>query len=205
MKIYNVADPNFRKYGQVLEGYDFTELLEKMEETPLPGDVVYEPSVEPLEALPIYKELFSRGFGEMAIQIGYCNGNNHKLNAVEYHRNSEFNIAATDLILLLGHQEDIGEDHTYDTSKIEAFLLPKGMGVELFATTLHYAPCNADENGFKDVVVLPKGTNYPLPEAHEGAGEDKLLAAVNKWLIGHEEGGLPEGSFIGLKGENITV
>jgi len=28
---------------------------------------------------------------------------------------------------------------------------------------------------------------------------------VNKWLIGHEEGGLPEGSFIGLKGENIEV
>ncbi len=205
MKIYNVADPDFRKYGQILAGYDFTELLEKMEETPLPDDVVYEPSVEALETLPVYKDLFSRGFGEMPIQIGYCNGNNHKLNAVEYHRNSEFNIAATDLILLLGHQDDVEDDFTYDTSKIEAFLLPKGMGVELYATTLHYAPCNASEGGFKDVVVLPKGTNYPLPAVHDGEGEDALLAATNKWLIGHEEGGLPEGSFIGLKGENITV
>ena len=96
MKVYNVADPKFRRYGQVLQGYDFTELLKKMEETPLPADVVYEPSAEALEALPIYKQFSSQGYGEMPIQIGYCNGNNHKLNAVEYHRDSELNIAATD-------------------------------------------------------------------------------------------------------------
>ena len=35
--------------------------------------------------------------------------------------------------------------------------------------------------------------------------EDKMLFAVNKWLIGHPEGGLPEGAFIGLKGENLTL
>ena len=53
MKIYNVADPKFRKYGQVLQGYDFTEILEKMQDTPLPADgVVYEPSVKELEELP---------------------------------------------------------------------------------------------------------------------------------------------------------
>ena len=53
MKVYNVADPKFRRYGQVLQGYDFTELLKKMEDTPLPANVVYEPSAEALEALPI--------------------------------------------------------------------------------------------------------------------------------------------------------
>lgn len=205
MKIYNVADPEFRKYGQVLAGYDFTEIIEKMQETPLPDDVIYEPSIAELEALPIYKQLSVQGYGEMPIQIGYCNGHNTKLNAVEYHRSSEINIGATDLILLLGLESDVEEDHTYDTAKIEAFLLPKGTAVELFATTLHYAPCNADDGGFRDVVVLPKGTNYPLTGEHKAGGEDALLAATNKWLIGHAEGGLPEGSFIGLKGENITV
>lgn len=205
MKIYNVANAEFRKYGQVLHGYDFTEIIEKMQETPLPADVIYEPSIEALEALPICRQLSSQGYGEMPIQIGYCNGNNHKLNAVEYHRSSEINIGATDLILLLGHQDDVEKDYSYDTSKIEAFLLPKGVGVELFATTLHYAPCNADDNGFRDIIVLPKGTNYPLSEEHQAGGEDALLAATNKWLIGHAEGGLPEGRFIGLKGENITV
>ena len=205
MKIYNVSDPEFRKYGQVLKGYDFTEIIEKMQETPLPDDVIYEPSIAELEALPIYQQLSIQGYGEMPIQIGYCNGHNTKLNAVEYHRSSEINIGATDLILLLGHQDDVEEDHTYDTAKIEAFLLPKGTAVELFATTLHYAPCNADEGGFRDVIVLPKGTNYPLSNEHKAGNEDALLAATNKWLIGHAEGGLPEGSFIGLKGDNITV
>ena len=55
-----------------------------------------------------------------AIQIGYCNGSNVKLNALEYHRSSEIDIAVTDLILLLGCQQDIKED-TYDTALVEAF------------------------------------------------------------------------------------
>lgn len=204
MQIYKCTDPRFRRYGRVLEGYDFTELMKAMSTTPLPSDVTYVPSVAELEELPICKEFSERAYGEMPIQIGYCNGNNHKLNAVEYHRDSELNIAVTDAILILGKQEDIAEDFTYDTSKMEAFLIPKGVGVEVFATTLHYAPCNVDDGGFRVVVVLPKGTNFECKCTHE-KGEDALLAAVNKWLIGHKEGGLPEGSFIGLVGENLTV
>lgn len=205
MKIYNVTDVEFRRYGQVLTGYDFTEIIEKMQETPLPDGVVYEPSVKELEELPIFEQLKSQGFGEIPIQIGYCNGHNNKLNALEYHRTSEINIGATDMIVLLGHQEDVKEDHTYDTSLVEAFLIPKGVGVEFFATTLHYAPCGADGQGFRGVVVLPKGTNYPLSDEHKAGNEDALLAATNKWLIGHAEGGLDEGAFIGLVGENITL
>lgn len=205
MKIYNVAGPEFRRYGQVLTGYDFTEIIEKMQETPLPDGVVYEPSVKELEELPIFEQLKSQGFGEIPIQIGYCNGHNNKLNALEYHRTSEINIGATDMIVLLGHQEDVKEDHTYDTSLVEAFLIPKGAAVEFFATTLHYAPCGVDGQGFRGVVVLPKGTNYPLSDEHKAGNEDALLAATNKWLIGHAEGGLDEGAFIGLVGENITL
>lgn len=205
MKIYNVADPEFRRYGQVLTGYDFTEIIEKMQETPLPDGVVYEPSVKELEELPIFEQLKSQGFGEIPIQIGYCNGHNNKLNALEYHRTSEINIGATDMIVLLGHQEDVKEDHTYDTSLVEAFLIPKGAAVEFFATTLHYAPCGVDGQGFRGVVVLPKGTNYPLSDEHKAGNEDALLAATNKWLIGHAEGGLDEDAFIGLVGENITL
>ena len=105
---------------------------------------------------------------------------------------------------ITARQPDVTDDFTYDTAKIEAFLLPKGTGVELYATTLHYAPCNADKNGFRVVIVLPKDTNLPLGEKHEG-GEDGHLTAKNKWLIGHPEGGLPEGSPLGLIGENISL
>ena len=50
MKIQKVTDPAFRKYGQVLEGYDFTGLIKEMKHTPVPEDVIYVPSVEELEA-----------------------------------------------------------------------------------------------------------------------------------------------------------
>ena len=102
MKIQKVTDPAFRKYGQVLEGYDFTGLIKEMKHTPVPEDVIYVPSVEELEALDIMKDLQNKGYGGLPVQIGYCNGHNKKLNAVEYHRNSEINVAVTDLVLLIG-------------------------------------------------------------------------------------------------------
>lgn len=204
MKIQNVTDASFRKYGKVLEGYDFSSLLKEMKHTPVPEDVIYVPSVDELEALDVAKELQNRAYGGLPIQIGYCNGHNKKLNAVEYHRNSEINVAATDLVLLIGEQKDIEDDFTYDTSKIEAFLVPAGTAIEVYATTLHYAPCNVKENGFQCVVVLPKGTNTELNFQPEKTGEDALITAKNKWLIAHEEAGI-EGAFNGLKGENITI
>ena len=204
MKIQKVTDPAFRKYGKVLEGYNFGPLLKEMKHTPVPEDVVYVPSVEELEALDVEKDLKNRAFGGLPIEIGYCNGHNKKLNAVEYHRNSEINVAVTDLVLLIGHQQDIEADFTYDTANIEAFLVPAGTGIEVYATTLHYAPCHVNESGFQCVVDLPRGTNteidFPMPKD----GEDGLMTAKNKWLIAHEDAKI-EGAFNGLKGENITL
>ncbi|GEP67278.1 DUF4867 domain-containing protein [Clostridium beijerinckii] len=206
MIIKNVNDKEFKKYGQVLKNYDCTEIIEKMKSTPLPEDVIYEPSIKELEELAIAKELQDREYGELPIQIGYCNGNNYMLNAVEYHRSSEINIAATDLILLIGSQQDIEDDYSYDTSKIEAFKVPAGTAIEVYATTLHYAPCNVNEEGFRCVVVLPRDTNLPLENKAEKSGEDALLFARNKWLIGHKDTDLGEqGAFIGLVGENISI
>lgn len=204
MKIYEVTDREFRGYGRVIRDIDFTELLANMEETPLPEDVVYVPSVPVLEALPVYEEMTDIVYGELPIQIGYCNGHNRKLNALEYHRSSEIDVAQTELVLLLGRQQDITEDFTYDTSKVEAFRVPAGMAVELYATTLHYAPCHTKESGFRCAIVLPRDTNLELEYKHEG-GEDGHLTAKNKWLLGHPEGGLPEGSPMGLTGENIGL
>lgn len=202
----NVESSKFKKYGRVLNNYDVSTLINEMKSTPLPNDVVYEPSIEGLEKLDIYNELQERQYGGLDIQIGYCNGNNYMLNAVEYHRSSEINIAVTDMILLLGSQQDINDDYSYDTENIEAFFIPAGTIVEIYATTLHYAPCNANKNGFKCVVVLPKDTNSPLEKEVEKSGEDALLFAKNKWLIGHPDTDLKEqGAFIGLIGRNISL
>ena len=206
LSIKPVTDPAFLIYGKVVTGYDAAELLEKMKETPLPDEVIYVPSVRELEELAVSKEMEKKLFGQLPIQVGYCNGHNKKLNAVEYHRNSEVNIAVTDLVLILGRQQDIAPDYTYDSGKMEAFLVPAGTVIEVYATTLHYAPCHVEESGFRCVVILPKDTNTDLEPAGEAVNEeDRLLFAKNKWLIGHKEGGLPEHAFIGISGENLSI
>ena len=206
LPIKPVTDPSFCTYGKVVTGYDAGELLEKMKETPLPEDVIYVPSVEELEELAVSKEMEKKLYGQLPIQVGYCNGHNKKLNAVEYHRNSEINIAVTDLVLILGRQQDIAPDYTYDSGKMEAFLVPAGTIIEVYATTLHYAPCHVEEEGFRCVVILPKDTNTDLEPAGEALNEeDRLLFARNKWLIGHKEGGLPEHAYVGVTGENLSI
>ncbi len=211
MKVLSVEDPAFKKYGRGIKNVDFTELVEEMKKTPIPEGVIYEPGVVELEALSVKQVIENVTYGELPVQIGYCNGHNGQLNALEYHRSSEVNVAATDAVLMLGLQQDVGEDFTYETSRVEAFLIPAGTAVEVYATTLHYAPCGVDGNGFQVAVILPKGTNYPLKNAHgrvqEGKvpDEDALITAANKWLIGHAEGGLDEGVFLGLKGENLKL
>ena len=85
--------------------------------------------------------------------------------------------------------------------------VPAGVLVEVYATSLHYAPCQTDSEGFQVLVVLPKGTNGVKPEqAKVYGGDDKLLWACNKWLIAHPETGeAAEGAFAGLIGENIDI
>lgn len=204
MQIYDITDQRFTKYGRIVQGIDFTELVNKMQEMPLPKDVVYEPSVPALEELAVAKKLQEVYYGELPIEVGYCNGHNTMLNAVEYHRSSEINVVATDAVLILGCQQDITADFTYDTANMEAFLIPKGTAVEVYATTLHYAPCHVKEEGFLVTVVLPKGTNYPLETEHK-SGEDALITAKNKWLIGHPDADLPAGTHLGLVGKNINI
>ena len=206
IQIQKVTDKSFRKYGRILAGeYDVAELMTAMEKTECPDDaVIYIPSDKEIEKLPVMKAFTDSLYGGLPIQIGYCNGNNHKLNAVEYHRNSEINIAVTDMILLLGWLPDVTDEFTYDTAKIEAFKVPAGTVVEMYETTLHYAPCNAADGGFKCVVILPKGTNTPIDFTLAADGEDKLMTAKNKWLIAHEEAAI-KGAFNGLRGENISL
>ena len=212
MKVKQVTDTSFRQYGKILTGIDFSEIYNVLEEMDYPEDVEYAASFGPLEEPEFRQKLSNTLYGELSVEIGYCSGHNKMLNALEYHRSSEANVAVTDIILLLGHQSDITEDFTYDTAQLEAFFVPAGTAVELYATTLHYVPIGTKENdyAFKMGVVLPFGTNFPLgitlgAEAEkEKLPEEKLLFAKNKWLIAHEEGG-EEGAFIGLTGKNISV
>ena len=201
----SVFDKEFAVYGKVIEGYDFAPLLRLVRETSeKPADhTIYVPSDPTIEALPVSQQVAERVFGGMPVQVGYCNGHNQQLNCLEYHRNSELNIPDDDMVFLVASLQKV-QDGRLDTSEVEAFSAPAGTAVLLYETTLHYAPCSANEDGFKVGIVLPAGTNYPLKEGHEG-WEDSLITAQNKWLIGHEEGGLDAGAHIGLVGKNLDI
>lgn len=206
MRILTVESKEFQDYGRVIDNVDFSSLLEALKKTPVTEGVVYEPSVQALEETDTFAQLTDITYGEMPIQIGYCNGHNNMMNALEYHKDSEVNVMATDAILLLGLRSEMEPDFTYDSAKVKAFLVPAGTAVEVYATSLHYAPCGVNGEGFQVAVVLPKGTNYPFVQKRDrNAGEDRLMTAVNKWLIGHPQGGLEEGCFLGIKGQNLSV
>lgn len=205
MKIYNVADEKFKEYGSVMKGYDFTELLSALSELPIPDTgIVYEASVEILEKCSEKVKLQNNGFGAMPIQIGYVGGNNKILNCLEYHKSSEFNIALDDVVLVLGKQTQIQEGK-FDTALCKAFLVPAGTGVELYGTTLHYAPMNVGEAGYRVACVLPLGTNDKKTAIDVLSVEDEMCAGKNKWLMAHKDTeDAKNGTYVGLTGENIT-
>ena len=204
MEIKKITNQAFSKYGRVLD-MDVSDLLERLAKKEVPTDVFYTPSDAELEGCAEFGEFSNSVFGGMPIQIGYCNGHNKVLNAVEYHRDSEVNIPTGNTIFMLGSQQDIEADFSYDTSKIEAFEAPAGSVVEFYATTLHFAPCAKEEGGFQVAVVLPKGTNTETPELAGKFAEDKLLQARNKWLIAHADWEGKGDAFVGLKGANVTI
>ena len=204
-----VMNKEFHIYGRVLD-VDTQDFVKAINAHPVTaqGVVVYEPSVAEFEQLPLYQTMENVVYGQMPVEFGHCSGWNNKLNALEYHRSSEIDIAATDLVLMVGLQQDIDlNDYTYDTENVECFLVPAGTAVELYATTLHFAPCGVDGKEFRCGVVLPRHTNEELTEdTSKAQGEKRLLFAVNKWLIAHEESGLEKsGAWIGLKGKNLSL
>lgn len=208
MKIYSVYDPEFQNYGQVVEGYDTASLVRTLQDkTPLPAGVEYVPEQPDLQALPIAKEISDRLFGGMPIEMGYCNGHNTKLNCLEYHRDSEVNLGTGEFILLVAKRGEIGADGLLDTALVKAFRAPAGVLVEVFAETLHYAPCSPKAGeGFRVLVVLPKGTNTDKPSFTPRNREDSLLTARNKWLLAHPESDEAKGgAVIGLKGVNLDI
>ena len=206
MKFYSVSDPAFKLYGKVLTGVDTAALIAAMQTIPMPeSGTAYEPGIEALETCGIYADMQNRAYGGMPIQIGMCWGYNTKLNCLEYHRDSEVNVGETDFVLLLAKQDEI-EDGKLDTSKVKAFRVPAGIAVEVYATTLHYAPCQTAETGFRVAIVLPKGTNTAKPDFAPQSEEDRWMTARNKWLLAHPDSGEAKtGAHIGLTGKNIDI
>ncbi len=207
LQIKSIFDEAFLRYGKVLEQYDFSQCIEIMQVKGIPASGnEYVACDHELMGTAVVKELHDNFYGSMPVQIGYCNGNSSKLNALEYHKGSEIDVAVTDLVLILADVRDI-KDNTLHSAASEIFFVPGGSAVELYGTTLHFAPCKVSDKGFKSIIVLPAGTNQPLPSIPSPlCEEDKLLWMQNKWLIAHKES-IPasKGACAGITGENIEI
>ncbi len=209
MKIHSVYDSEFQLYGQIVEGMDdaIAQILQVLRETPVPEKgTAYVPEYAPLQELPAAEAVSLHCFGGMPVQLGWCNGHNTQLNCLEYHRDSEFNLGAEEMVLLLAEQSDI-RDGALDTAKVKAFWVPAGVMVQVYATTLHYAPCHADPaKGYRCMVALPRGTNSEKPDFAATSWEDRLLWGRNKWLLAHKDTQeAAEGAYAGLTGKNIDI
>lgn len=208
IKIFSVDDSEFASYGRIIDGLDFSELVNYMEQyTQIPeSGNVYTASVQEMEKMEISGKIQNLVYGEMPIQIGFCNGRNTTYNGFEYHKGSEINIAVTDFMLVLGHTWEI-KKNTYKVEDAKVFFVKKGTAIEMYQTTLHLSPCRVSDEGFKDIVVLPRGTNTPLENKKENVcemGEERLLLQKNKWVISHPEREplMRQGAYPGLLGEN---
>lgn len=177
--VLSVTDAEFASYGRIVTGYDVSALLSFMEaQTGIPENGnVYLASVPELEAEPVIQEIQDRLYGEMEIQAGYCNGRNTTYNGFEYHKGSEINIAVTDFMLVLGHAWEI-RDNTYRVEDAKVFFVEKGTVIEMYQTTLHLSPCRVTEEGFKDIVILPRGTNTPLEHKTKEAADQSGAAGI---------------------------
>ena len=212
LAIRDLADPGFGRFGRVLQE-DFPELAKLADRTTDidPQANRYVASCADLEEPP-HMERLGLYFGFADIQIGYCNGPNSKLNAVEWHKSAEIDIAVTDLALLLGSRADIDESGHIDSSFLTCFFIPRGAAIEILPEVLHFSPCRAHPEGFKSIIVLPRGTNDALPPEYappsaEPVPEARFLFMRNKWLIAHPERKplVEKGAFVGILGENIEV
>lgn len=206
VKILSVFDDEFMTYGRVIDGYDFSALVDYMvSKTEIPNTEgnIYVPSVDVMESTDVAKSVCKTFYGDMPIQIGYCNGRNQTYNGFEYHKGSEINIAVTDFMLVLGHTWQI-EDNKFYVGDEQVFFVPKGTAIEMYQTTLHLSPCRVDDIGFMDIVILPKGTNTPLDEKEIVDNESALLLQRNKWVLAHPEREplIKQGAHPGLIGEN---
>lgn len=201
--LYSIYDKKFEEYGRVVEELKTNAIIEaaKLIQNPETGSA-YVASEESFQSLQIAEDIAYKIFGEMPTQVGYCWGHSNMLNGAEWHTSSELNVAITPLVLFLGKRQDV-VDGTIDSSLFEAFYVPKGAVLEIYATTLHFCPCEIEQGGFGCVVALPYGTNTPL----EAEIEDKLLFRKNKWLISHvdNDGLLARGAVSGITGVNYEI
>jgi hypothetical protein len=209
LTILSIYDPAFSKFGRIHNINKFKEAINYLEnstEVPKTNNL-YVPDDSLFKKALTNTDIYTEIFGGIELQYGYVNGNNSYLNALEYHKTSEINIAVTPMVLMLGHVDDI-KTRFFDTIHLSTFYLPKYTAIELYSKTLHFSPCKVQDTGFICGVILPEGTNVEFVKSvNYDQEENYYLLKTNKWLLAHEEFTpmVKAGAHIGLKGKNHKI
>lgn len=212
--ILSVQSSRFKQYGQILEGLDVQDLLDKAAAiTPIPEEgTIYVPSLKDLEGFAVVEAL-APYYDNNPIQVGFCNGRNQSMNGLEYHKSPEVIMAVTDCVLFLCPFDHLQNFESVRSIDAELFYLPKGCVVLIKANVLHLAPCMVEQQGFQAIIILPKDTNEPLDKEEieirdkSQDKEDRLLFKKNKWMLAHPERIqlVSQNVHVGLIGENRVV
>lgn len=208
IEIHDVHGEEFRRFGRVSD-LDCGEMIRYMEaETEIPETGhYYIPDDDRMHGFELYRTAGEEHYGLMEIELGYCNGHSSCLNGLEYHKTNEFNIAVTDMIIFLGMLQDV-RDGVFDTKEARAFYVANGEVVELYQTSMHYAPVEVYRSGFKCGVILQKGTNEITGIVdRKASGERRLLFKKNTWLMVHPDYQefVDLGAYPGIRGENFRI
>lgn len=223
IKIHDVFEDNFSEYGKVLKGYNFSALTDYVDtytQIPEKGNV-YVTHVGDFEEEVISLAVQENIYGGLPIQVGYYNGKRTSAKSFEYNKGSMIIVAISDIVIGLGHINHI-EKNVYNTDRAEYFYIPQGVAVEIYGTTLHTWPIKTNDEGFKTVIILPKGANTHLTADSKtvraaardrfAAGEPTdnelvLLQYKSKWLLCYSDAEklIKEGAYPGLIGEQIEI
>ncbi len=208
--ITSLFDDSFKKFGVIHKGFKIDRLLEYLDRNQVNDEIVYIADVPEMrkeladQLDPIMKSIYAG----MDVQVGQCYGRNNTLNALEYHHGSEVYVHTTDMILMLGLDEDIKwPEGTYDSSLIRAFYAPRGYVIELRGGCMHYAAVNVfHQKGLNLIVSLLKGTNSQIDFKVGSQDRDKLIIAKNTWVLAHPEyePAKNAGWHLGITGENFS-
>ncbi|MCL4385817.1 MAG: DUF4867 family protein [Cyanobacteria bacterium] len=190
--IVSADDKSFRQYGTIHKRFKIDKLMKYLEkDNQVKEEVVYIADVPELlnEYGDELKPIINGIYAGMDVQAGRCLAINNKLNALEYHQGSETYISGTDMVMLLGLEQDIvWPKGTYDSSKIKAFYAPKGRVIELKGGCMHFVGINVyQKEGINVVVMLLKGTNTKFEFNKDQNSQDKLIIAKNTWFLAHSE------------------
>lgn len=205
--ILDVNDPAFAEYGMVFPDVALPEMkhfLYSVERTGVEHYVACSEELMQMQEADLFKDVF---FGQVPCQVGWYYNYGTKLNAVEYHKCSEILYEYEPCVITIAKLWDI-ENGTLDTGKMKCFYVPPETCVELYGTTLHFAPARACKQPVMQIVAQSLGTNTPLPRKTPGSTfEHPWLLQRNKWVLAHPEAAasIDPDVYVGLTGENITI